>query len=118
MIRRFLISNGKLVFDDARRSMLLDAALNSHETLGDNRDGAFSLTGDGALNRQPFHLTLTGAALINVQRNKPYAFNFDMKSGATHIVADGSLRRPFNFARYDANLKATGNSLSDLYTII
>ena len=118
LMKRFDIKDGQLNFTDAKRKVSLEATLNSGEALGENASGAFNLTGDGTLNKQPFKLVMTGGGLLNVNRNRPYAFNFDLNAGPTHIVADGAIARPFDLSRYTANIEATGNDLSDLYTII
>lgn len=116
LMKKFAIDNGALNFIDGKRKVNLQARVNSGETQGG--EGGFSLNGDGTLNNQPFKLQMTGGGLLQIKRNRPYAFNFDLNAGPTHILADGAIARPFDLSRYTANIKATGADLSDLYSII
>lgn len=116
LMKRFDIKDGQLNFTDGKRKVTLQARVNSGETLGG--DGGFGLNGDGTLNNQPFKLVMTGGGLLKVNRNKPYAFKFDLNAGPTHIVADGAIARPFDLSRYAAYIKASGNDLADIYAII
>lgn len=118
VMRRFTIRNGALTLDDRRRDMLLEARLASDEELARSDRPAFRLNGEGVLNRNPFRLELTGAALINVRRDRPYDFNADLSAGATRIHAEGKLSRPFDLSSFTANVTASGNDLADLYYII
>ncbi len=58
-IRDFIVRDGKLSYEDARRNLRFSGTVNAAEKLGaDNR--GFEMTGVGALNRQPFKLAVTG----------------------------------------------------------
>ena len=116
LMKKFAIENGALNFIDGKRKVNLQARVNSGETLGG--DGGFSLNGDGTLNNQPFKLEMTGGGLLQVKRNRPYAFKFDLNAGPTRILADGAIARPFDLSRYSADIKASGNDLADIYAII
>lgn len=118
VVRRFLIRDGQLVFEDARRSMRLEARIVSDESLGAEAQRAFQLQGEGALNRRPFHLRLTGGPLLNVRMNEPYAFRADLTAVNTTVTAAGSLNKPFDLSAYRANVRARGVDLADLYYII
>ena len=118
LMKKFAIDDGALNFIDGKRKVNLQARVNSGETLGDDRASGFSLTGDGTLNDQPFRLVMTGGGLLKVNRNKPYAFKFDLNAGPTRILADGAIARPFDLSRYSADIKASGNDLADIYAII
>lgn len=116
LMKKFAIDNGALNFIDGKRKVDLQARVNSGETLGG--EGGFSLNGDGTLNNQPFKLVMTGGGLLKVNRNRPYAFKFDLNAGPTRILADGAIARPFDLSRYSADIKASGNDLADIYAII
>ncbi len=116
-IQRFSVRNGRIRYDDDKRKMNLDALFTSNENVRDE-NGRFELAGDGRINGQPFRLELSGAALLNVRRDRPYPFQADVTAGATHIVANGSLTRPFNISRFEANIDATGADLADLYYLL
>lgn len=117
-IREFSLRDGRLRFVDDKRHLTLDAAFMSNETRGAADAGRFELKGDGRINGQSFKLTLTGAPLLNVRRDRPYAFNADVTAGATHIVADGAIRRPFDLAAWTADVHGAGPDLADLYPLI
>src|SRR6185295_19610314 len=75
----------------------------------------FRLTGKGQLNRQPFSADVKGDPLLNVQPDKPYGFEGDIRAGASRIVAKGSLNRPFDLGAFVATATFTGSDLADLY---
>lgn len=116
LIRRFVINNGRFHLVDQTRRMVLDAALQSSETLAAHgRAGAFQLRGQGSLNSDPFSLSLSGGPLLNVRRDRPYAFDADLRAGETHVTAKGLLTRPFDFGQVRTALTVTGGDLADLY---
>ncbi|MGE0741563.1 MAG: AsmA family protein [Hyphomonadaceae bacterium] len=114
-IREFALSGGRVRLEDEKRRMTLDAEFTTEESKDADNPGQFQLAGEGRINRQPFTLDLTGAPLLNVRRDRPYPFRADVRAGATHILANGAIRRPFDFNDWYANVEATGNDLADLY---
>ena len=101
--------------------MVLDAVFTSQESGQRGARGAptqFRLAGQGTMNNRPFTLDFAGGALINVQRDRPYAFTGDIHAGDTHLIADGAIRRPFDLSAWDANIHGTGSDLADLYYLI
>ncbi|MCX7357850.1 MAG: AsmA family protein [Alphaproteobacteria bacterium] len=106
-IRYFSLNGGQLSFEDDKRNLKLEATFTQ-----------FALMGEGQINNRPFNLELTGAPLLNVRRDRPYAFQADVTAGGTHIIADGAISRPFNFSNWYANVRGTGEDLADLYTLI
>src|SRR5690606_37485279 len=79
--------------------------------------GACTLTGEGEINDRPFSVEFTGAPLLNVRRDRPYAFVADVRAGGTRLKADGAIRRPFDFARWQAEIEVSGPDLADLYPL-
>ena len=73
------------------------------------------MTGKGALNAQPFTLQVTGGPLLNIDRNKPYPFNADIRAGQTYVTAQGAVPKPFDLARFYMNVTSRGPDLADLY---
>jgi len=115
-IRTFIIEDGKLAYDDVKRNLKFAGAINAREKLGaDNR--GFEMSGVGALNRQPFKLAITGGPLLNIDRDKPYPFDADLRAGDTYVTARGAVPKPFDLARFHMNVTARGPDLSDLYAI-
>src|SRR5262249_35742871 len=76
VIRRFVITDGDLTLVDEKRGMRLEATVESDERADGGEAPAFRLTGDGTLNGQAFDMLMSGGALVNVDRSKPYAFEF------------------------------------------
>jgi AsmA family protein len=117
-IREFSLRDGQMRLEDDKRRMVLEAAFTTRESADPRDPGRFELNGEGRINGRPFTLTLTGAPLLNVRRDRPYLFDADVVAGGTHIKADGSIARPFNFGEWSAQVEATGPDLADLYPLI
>ena len=116
-IRNFTIANGKMTLNDARRRLRFVGEVSSNEQLVGFGRGHFTLVGQGSLNNTPFTAHILGGPLINVAPDKPYPFRSDIRAGATHIVAQGVLPRPFDLASFQANGRVTGEDLADLYDL-
>lgn len=114
-IRRFEINTGKLRLDDKKRKMILAGTISSSEMVGDRKVEGFRLRGAGILNKEPFKLDLTGGPLLNVDPNRPYPFNADLRAGATHVAARGSITKPFDLGVFKTTLDISGPDLADLY---
>ena len=115
-IRTFIIQDGKLAYDDARRNLKFTGTISAREKMGADNHG-FELTGLGALNRQPFHLALTGGPLLNIDRNKPYPFDADLRAGDTYVTARGAVPKPFDLGRFHMNVTARGPDMEALYDL-
>jgi uncharacterized protein involved in outer membrane biogenesis len=113
-IQRFLVSNGKLEITDGLRKLKFLGTVNSSEEAG-GRKAAFSLKGDGTLNGNVFTADVKGGPLLNIDESRPYEFTAEVKAGATHVTANGSVTRPFHFDRFTAALALIGPNLADLY---
>lgn len=117
-IREFSLRDGHLRYEDDARNLLLNAAFDTRESADASDPGQFTLSGDGEINNQPFMLEFSGAPLLNVRRGRPYPFVADVRAGGTRIQADGSITRPFNFNRWQADVIASGPDLARLYYLI
>jgi uncharacterized protein involved in outer membrane biogenesis len=117
-IREFSLRDGHVRLVDEKRRMTLDGAFTTEESIDPRNPGRFELNGEGQLNDRPFTLVLSGAPLLNVRRDRPYPFVADLRAGGTHIEANGTVRRPFNFNAWVANVRATGPDLADLYYLV
>lgn len=117
-IREFSLRDGMLKLEDDKRRMNLEAEFTTSESADRRNPGRFELIGEGSINRRPFEITLTGAPLLNVRRDRPYDFVADVRAGPTHIVADGAISRPFDLSAFAANVRSTGSDLADLYYLI
>ncbi|HEX2758945.1 MAG TPA: AsmA family protein [Rhizomicrobium sp.] len=113
-IRRFLVKDGHVVIEDDVRKLRFTGSVTSEETEGGGR-AAFTLLGDGTLNKNKFTANVTGGPLLNVDASRPYPFNADVRAGETHAIVNGQITRPFQLDRFNASIKVNGPTLSDLY---
>jgi hypothetical protein len=116
-IEHFVLPDGHVRLVDEKRNMVLTGDVQTRENRigsGAPPSGAFQLTGQGTINREPFTLRITGGPLINVRRDRPYPFDADLHAGATHIVAHGALPKPFDFGQVDTALTVTGDNAAKL----
>jgi uncharacterized protein involved in outer membrane biogenesis len=115
-VRRFVVADGHLKFADEKRKISLNATLDASEQMGGANRG-FQLAGDGVLNGEKFLLKVLGGPLLNVEPGKPYPFNADIRSGATHVTAQGVIPKPFDLGQLTVNLTAKGPDLAELYDL-
>ncbi|MFL5296498.1 MAG: AsmA family protein [Phenylobacterium sp.] len=115
-IRKFIINGGRLHLRDDDRKLVFTGTVQASETLGARNHG-FEMVGDGTLNTQPFTLQVTGGPLLNIDRNKPYPFDADIRAGQTYVTAQGAVPKPFDLAQFWMNATARGPDLSELYGI-
>lgn len=115
-IRDFVINDGRLTYRDVQRKLNFDGTLNAAEKLGGANRG-FELRGQGALNREPFTLLVTGGPLLNIERDKPYPFDAEIRAGQTFVTAKGAVPRPFDLAKFHMVTTARGPDAADLYGV-
>lgn len=113
-IHRFLVQDGRIRIDDAVRKLHFTGSVSSEENAVGGRS-AFSLTGDGTLNKNTFTANVTGGPLISVDAGKPYHFEAEVQAGDTRAAIKGAITRPFDFARFTAGVNISGRNLADLY---
>ena len=113
-IKRFIIDGGEVTYRDDPKKLSFKGVVEAKEQAGEVNRG-FQLTGDGALNAQPFHLAVTGGPLLNIDRDKPYPFDADVTAGPTHVTAQGAVPKPFDLSNFWMNVTSRGPDLSDLY---
>jgi uncharacterized protein involved in outer membrane biogenesis len=114
-IRHFIINDGHLVLNDARRRLHFVGQVSSNEQLAGWGRGRFTLIGQGTLNNTPFLARVLGGPLINVDPDRAYPFHSDVHAGATHVIADGVIDHPFDLGDVKAALRLSGPDLADLY---
>lgn len=114
-IRRFDINNGHLKINDRVRKLTFTGTISSSEIVDQKTVQGFHLRGDGTLNAEPFKMVLIGGPLLNVDPNRPYPFNADVRAGATHILAKGQIPKPFDLGAFKTSLEITGQDAADLY---
>jgi uncharacterized protein involved in outer membrane biogenesis len=113
-IRKFVIDGGQLSFRDEARKLNFTGTVEAKEQLGEANRG-FQMDGRGTLNAQPFNLQVTGGPLLNIDRDKPYPFDADIRAGQTYVTAKGAVPKPFDLAQFHMEVAARGPDLSLLY---
>jgi uncharacterized protein involved in outer membrane biogenesis len=113
-IRNFIIKNGDLKVQDDVRKLTFTGSIDAQERQGGQAHG-FQMNGQGTLNTQPFTLQVTGGPLLNIDRNKPYPFDADIRAGATYVTAKGAVPKPFDFGHFYMDATSRGPDLADLY---
>ena len=116
-IQRFIINQGHLNYVDLGKKLNLSGVIDSNENAGGASAHAFSLTGKGSLNNNPFGLNITGGALLNVNANAPYPFSGDVRAGDTRIQASGTIAKAFDLSSYTTSLHVSGSDLAKLYDL-
>ncbi|OGN52096.1 MAG: membrane assembly protein AsmA, partial [Caulobacterales bacterium RIFCSPHIGHO2_01_FULL_67_30] len=115
VIQQLVITDGRLVFDERRRGLKLEATVDAREGQGD--DAGFVLDGEGEVNGSPLTLRVRGGPFINIRRDRPYDFEASVSGAGSSLTAKGAVTRPFDLGRFDATLSLQGRDLSDLYLL-
>lgn len=115
VIQQLVITDGRLVFDERRRGLKLEATVDAREGQGD--DAGFLLDGEGEVNGSPLTLRVRGGPFINIRRDRPYDFEASVSGAGSSLTAKGAVTRPFDLGRFDATLSLQGRDLSDLYLL-
>jgi AsmA family protein len=113
-ILRFLVTNGHVKIDDALRGLHFTGTVTSEENHGGGST-AFTVKGDGTLNKNKFLADVQGGPLLSIDENKPYHFTADVRAGETHAVINGAIIHPFHLDRFTAGINVSVPTLSDLY---
>ncbi len=113
-IRNFIINDGRLRYQDVKRGLNFNGTINAAEKLGAANRG-FEMRGNGALNRYPFQLRVTGGPLLNIDKDVPYPFDAYVRAGETVLTARGAVPKPFDLGQFNMNATARGPDMADLY---
>jgi len=115
MIRALELTHTHLTLADERLHLVYDGDLS---VIGPDSAQPLQMEGSGTLNQRAVTFRLKGDALPSAAPDRPYAFEFDERSSGTHFTAHGSLPRPFDMGRVDAEFDASGADLRDLYYLV
>jgi uncharacterized protein involved in outer membrane biogenesis len=114
-IRHFRIRDGRLDLTDAKRNMMFAGTFSSEETDATGGPQFFNLRGKGELNHAPFSAEVKGDPLLNIEPDRPYAFEGHVRAGATLVDAKGTLNKPFDLGGFKVKTTFAGPDLADLY---
>lgn len=113
-VAKFVIDAGRLNYRDDQRNLNFIGTIEAKELLGEANRG-FQLAGQGTLNAEPFNLQVVGGPLLNIDRNKPYPFDADVRAGQNVLVAKGAVPKPFDLGQFHMDVTGRGPDLSQLY---
>jgi hypothetical protein len=115
LVQRFELDDGRVTYIDWKQRMQFNGVVAANETTFSSDPQPFRLVGLGRLNNSPFRFSLKGGPLVNVHRDRPYAFDVELDAGKTHATAHGALTKPFDLGMYGADVSLSGDDMSDLY---
>jgi hypothetical protein len=115
VIRDFLIQDGTVTLHDDILHLEVEGTVFAHEKKTEQDPQAFRVTGKGTLNRKPFQANIAGGPLVNLDPDQPYPFDLAIGAADIRVAAKGSLRKPFDLARMQLDVHASGSDLADLY---
>lgn len=114
-IHTLIVRGGQLRYIDQPKRTRFTGTFASTDVDRPGVKSGFSFSGTGDLHQAPFRLTVSGGPIVHVQHDRPYEFNADIRQGSTHVVARGSLTRPFDLNQARGRLSVSGPDLSELY---
>lgn len=115
VIQQLVIKDGQLTFEEQRRGLTLEAAVNAREA--SSGQAGFVLDGRGDVRGAPMTVRIEGGPFINIRRDRPYRFEADVTGADSSLVAKGAITRPFDLGRFDATMTIQGRNMSDLYLL-
>jgi len=114
-IHLFTMNGGTLKVDDKIRKLTFDGNVNAQEGQAHVAQHEFELRGHGQLNGKDFDLTFGGSSLLNVELDKPYDYDTQLKAGPLQASAKGTIDKPFDMAHMSASVDFKGENLASLY---
>lgn len=111
-LRHFALNGGSLDLDDAIRKLTFKGKVCAQESGSGHGSEPFSLQGVGTLNQEPFKLTFTGGALLDIQLDHPYVFQTAVDAGSSGVRVRGTIAKPFDFGVLDADIDLQGHLLT------
>lgn len=115
VIQQLVIRDGQLTFEEQRRGLTLEAAVDAREA--SSGQAGFVLDGRGDVRGAPMTVRIEGGPFINIRRDRPYRFEADVTGADSSLVAKGAITRPFDLGRFDATMTIQGRNMSDLYLL-
>jgi uncharacterized protein involved in outer membrane biogenesis len=116
-IHDFIVKDGHVKYLDVRRKLNFKGTINAAEQIGADNKG-FALVGTGTVNGAPFRMNVTGGPLINIQRDRPYPFDADIRAGDTYLSARGAVPRPFDLGQFYMTGSARGPDMAALFPLL
>lgn len=118
LIQSLWMPGARVELDDERRQLKFNGTVSAADAAGTPGPPPLRIEGAGELNGRAASFVVEGDPLLQVRRDRPYAFTFKELSGATHLSGNGTFEQPFDFRRVQAQFAATGPDLKDLYYLV
>ena len=116
-INQFILNDGSIRYADDKTKLYLSGTVEAREQRSGAYAEGFRMDGKGTINGNAFLLKVAGGPMINIDPNRPYPFNADVRAGGTRVRAQGHIDKPFDFGRITAKLRVSGPDLADLYLL-
>jgi uncharacterized protein involved in outer membrane biogenesis len=114
-IQNAVIDSGKLIVIDEIDRLNVAGTIEAQEGTSASDERPLHIEGRGTLNSEPFHVVLSGGALLAINPEHPYPFTVDMQAGHHEINVQGNVRKPFDLSGLEFSVSAHGPDLADLY---
>lgn len=120
LIRTLELREGKFIFRDHPKQLMLDLALDTVIGQGgnqsDNAKRNFTVSGTGSIQNSNFELQASGASLEMLRDStKDYPLTLKIIMGATQVDVDGKFRDPVKLTGVDTSLRISGDNMADLF---
>jgi AsmA family protein len=115
MIRALELAHTHLTLVDERLHLVFEGDLS---VVGPDSAQPLQMEGSGTLNQHAVSFRMRGDPLPSAAPDKPYVFEYEERSSGTNFNAHGSLPRPFDLSRVEAEFDASGADLRDLYYLV
>lgn len=115
IIRTLSMPDAHVVLADAQRHLDFTGTVSAAGPNSADTTAPLRLEGTGQLNGRTVSFEVTADPLATASHRKPYHFTFAESSSGSHVRGSGVLPQPFAFDILDAQFKATGPDLKDLY---
>ncbi|MGZ5008673.1 MAG: AsmA family protein [Methylobacter sp.] len=110
------VHQGKLTYRDNPKNLVVTLDIDTAQGGDERQKELYTLSGQGALQGQPFSLQVKGGELSRLRNStKPYPLALNIKMGSTRMDAEGTIADPAQIAGVDAQLNLRGNNLADLF---
>lgn len=114
-LQRFLVHDGEFVFRNLETGVASDVIARTLEADDPDPAGAVKVAGEGSFQKLPLKFAAElGAITLLRDASQPYPVKLDGQLDRIHVVADGKMGKPLDFADLDLRLSLAGAKLEEL----
>jgi AsmA family protein len=118
LIHSLSMTNARVELHDARRHLEFTGTVSAADSIPDSAPAALRIEGSGRLNGRTASFVLLGDPLAGVQRDQPYHFKLDERSGTARLQGRGYLDHPFDFRQLQGSFELRGSDMGDVYYLV